>query len=69
MMKHAAFFKRFILFIIPLYKNVMTVYETNVDGFYKKLFSLNLPTCSCFSCLTQLKVTSQIQTVCCSPTQ
>ena len=33
----------------------MEINETNVDGFYKKLFSLNVPTCSSFSCLTQIK--------------
>ena len=63
MIKHVAFFKNFILFIIPLCKNVMKIYEGNVNGFYKKLFLLNVPTCSCFSCLTQIeKVTLQIQT-------
>ena len=35
--------------------NVMKIYKTNVDSFYKKLFSLNVPTCSCFSCLTHQK--------------
>ena len=63
MIKHIAFFKKFILFIIHLCKNIMKIYETNVNGFYKKLFLLNVPTCSYFSCLTQIKkVTLQIQT-------
>ena len=33
----------------------MKIYETNVDASYKKLFSLNVPTYSFFSCLTQIK--------------
>ena len=40
MIKHVAFFKKFILFITPLCKNVMKIYEANVNGFYKKFISI-----------------------------
>ena len=49
----------------------MKIYETNLDNFFKKLFSLDVPT-SPVVFLVQLKskkVILQIQTVCHSPAQ